>query len=77
LLCVQCKTPDDGQRNCSKLVQFHSKNKVKKLVHLVGFIIRTSHAFCFQKPSHSSSYFTQNATPIYVRFLFIYLFLRV
>jgi hypothetical protein len=25
LLCVQRKTPDDGQRNCPKHVQFHSK----------------------------------------------------
>ena len=34
------KTPDDGQRNCPKHVEFHSKNKFEKLVHLVGFIIR-------------------------------------
>ena len=27
LLCVQWKTPDDGQRNCPKRVEFHSKNK--------------------------------------------------
>ena len=40
LLCVQWKTPDDGQRNCPKRVEFHSKNKFEKLVHLVGFIIR-------------------------------------
>jgi hypothetical protein len=40
LLCVQWKTSDDGQRNCSKHVEFHSKNKFEKLVHLVGFIIR-------------------------------------
>jgi hypothetical protein len=40
LLCVQWKTPDDGQRNCPKHVKFHSKNKFEKLVHLVGFIIR-------------------------------------
>jgi len=40
LLCVQCKTPDDGQRNCPKHVEFYSKNKFEKLVHLVGFIIR-------------------------------------
>jgi len=32
------KTPDDGQRNCSKLVEFYSKNKFEKSVHLVGFI---------------------------------------
>ena len=40
LLRVQWKTPDDGQRNCPKHVEFHSKNKFEKLVHLVGFIIR-------------------------------------
>ena len=39
-LCVQWKTPDDGQRNCPKYVEFYSKNKFEKLVHLVGFIIR-------------------------------------
>ena len=33
-------TPDDGQRNCPKHVEFHSKNKFEKLVHLVGFILR-------------------------------------
>ena len=26
LLCVQWKTPDDGQRNCPKHVEFQSKN---------------------------------------------------
>ena len=40
LLCVQWKTPHDGQRNCPKHADFHSKNKFEKLVHLVGFIIR-------------------------------------
>jgi hypothetical protein len=39
LLCVQWKTSDDGQRNSPKHVEFHSKNKFEKLVHLVGFII--------------------------------------
>jgi len=39
-LYTQQKTPDDGQRNCPKHVEFHSKNKFEKLVHLVGFIIR-------------------------------------
>jgi len=33
------KTSDDGQRNCPKHVEFYSKNKFEKLVHLVGFII--------------------------------------
>jgi len=41
MLCVQWKTPDDRQRNGPKHVEFYSKNKFKKLVHLVGFIIRT------------------------------------
>jgi len=39
LLCVQWKTSDEGQRNCPKHVEFHSKNKFEKLVHLVGLII--------------------------------------
>ena len=39
LLCVQWKTLDDGQRNCPKHVEFHSKNKLEKLVHLVGLTI--------------------------------------
>jgi hypothetical protein len=40
LLCVQWKTPDDGLRNFPQHVEFHSKNKFEKLVHLVGFIIQ-------------------------------------
>ena len=40
LLCVQWKTPDGGQRNCPKHVEFYSKNKFEKLVQLVGFVIR-------------------------------------
>jgi len=43
LLCVQWKTPDDGQRKYPKHVEFYSKNKFEKLVHLVGFIIRIYH----------------------------------
>ena len=46
LLYVQWKTPDDGQRNCPKHVEFYSKNKIEKLVHLVGFIIRNMDYFC-------------------------------
>jgi len=34
------QTPDDGQRNCPKHVEFYSKYKFEKLVNLVGFIIR-------------------------------------
>ena len=43
LLCVKCKTPDGGQRNCPKHVEFYSENKFEKLVHLVGFITRIYH----------------------------------
>jgi len=32
---------DNGQRNYLKHAEFYSKNKFEKLVHLVGFIIRT------------------------------------
>ena len=39
LLCLEWKTRDDGQRNCPKHVEFYSKNKSEKLVHLVSFII--------------------------------------
>jgi len=46
LLCVQGKTPDDGQRNCPKPVEFCYKNKFEKLVHLVGFIIRIPSSCC-------------------------------
>jgi len=42
LLCVQWKTPDVRRRNCPKHVEFHSKNKFEKLMHLVGFIISNS-----------------------------------
>jgi hypothetical protein len=38
LLCVQWKS-HDGQRNSLKHVEFHSKNKFEKLVHLIAFII--------------------------------------
>ena len=31
------KTSDDGQRSCPKHVDFYSKNKFEKLVHLVCF----------------------------------------
>ena len=33
------RTPDGGQRNCPKHVEFYSKNKFEELLHLVGFII--------------------------------------
>ena len=39
LLCVRCWTPDDGQRDCPKHVEFHSKSTFENLVHLIGFVI--------------------------------------
>jgi len=55
-VCTVKKTPDDGQRNCPKHVEFHSKNKFEKLVHLIGFIIRNMNfqfisVMDFKKPS--------------------------
>jgi hypothetical protein len=43
LLCIQYLTPHDGQKTSSKHLEFYSKNKFEKLVHLVGFIIRIFH----------------------------------
>jgi len=61
---LQCKTPDDGQRNCPKHVELYSENKFEKLVHLVGFVIRTSCQFLTRSkfkvnfPSHFMLYVT-------------------
>ena len=57
LLCVQWKTPDDGQRNCPKHVEFYSKNKFEKLVHLIGFIIRKTRKWVPNQinPAHALS----------------------
>ena len=59
LLCVQWKTPDDGQRNCPKRVEFHPKNKFEKLVHLVG---------CTKR---NHMYFTQNEAVSHIRLGFV------
>jgi hypothetical protein len=48
LLCVQWKTPDDVQRNCPKHVEFYSKNKFEKLVHLVAGSVMILLASCQQ-----------------------------
>ena len=40
LLFIQQQTPDDGQKTCPKRVEFYFKNIFKKLVYLVGFVIR-------------------------------------
>jgi len=34
------KTPDVGQRNCPKRVEFHSKKKFEELLHLVGLLLQ-------------------------------------
>ena len=52
LLCIQWKTPNDGQRNCPKRVEFYCKNKFEKLVHLVGFIIQKRNCCHFGMRSH-------------------------
>jgi len=45
--CVYSKkTPDVGQRNCPKYVEFSSKNKFEKLLLLVGFIIKEFFTIC-------------------------------
>jgi hypothetical protein len=43
---IQWKTPDDGQRNCPKHIDFLDKNKFGKISASVGFIKKkfvTSH----------------------------------
>jgi len=42
------KTPDDVQRNCPKHVEFYFKNKFEKLVHLVGFVVRSNNFIYFK-----------------------------
>jgi hypothetical protein len=41
VLNVQWKTPDDGQRNCPKDVDFLDKNKFGKLVRLLVLLKST------------------------------------
>jgi len=51
------KTPDDGQGNCPKHVEFYFKNKFEKLVHLVGFVIRIYMQYLIFLPVFQLSYF--------------------
>jgi len=39
-MCIQYWTSNDGQGTCPKYIEFYSKNKFDKLVHLVGYIVR-------------------------------------
>ena len=66
LLCVQWKIPDDGQRNCLKHVEFYFKNKLKKLVHLVGFIISNYHDARSTERQKSHQIFIINYIMLYV-----------
>jgi hypothetical protein len=54
-LSVQWITLDDGQRNCLKHVEFHFQNKFEKLMHLVGFIIRTQYIHQLQAYTDASA----------------------
>ena len=49
------KFRDDGQRNCPKHVEFYSKNKFEKLVHLVGFIVRIYMEYLFMTETLSET----------------------
>jgi len=40
---VQWKTPDDGERNCPKYVEFLDKNKFWEISSSVGFIKKNSY----------------------------------
>ena len=57
------KTPDDGQRNCPKHVEFYSKNKFGKLVHPVGFSIRIYHDARSPERHTQGTVKTNNCTP--------------
>jgi hypothetical protein len=43
---VQWKTPDDGQRNCPKHVEFLDKIKLGKISAFVGFILKSNLLRC-------------------------------
>jgi hypothetical protein len=57
LLCVLWKIPDGGQRNCPKHVEFPSKNKFERLVHLVWFIVRNLSRCTVAWTSNNDLYF--------------------
>ena len=57
---IQYLTPDDEQRNCPKHVEFYSKNKFEKLVHLVSFITRIYHDARSSECQRKDTFFPQN-----------------
>jgi len=50
---VQLKTPDDGQRNCQKHVEFLDKNNFGKLVRLLVLLKK----ICYDARSHERKKF--------------------
>jgi len=60
VVCVRWKTPDDGQRNCPKHVEFHAKNKFEKLMHLVGFITRITGISTYETEASTVCNFPNN-----------------
>ena len=59
---VQLKTPDDGQRNCPKHVEFLDKNKFWKLVRLL-VLLKESYQFIlnwFIHLSHRAPWLSAN-----------------
>ena len=71
LLCVQWKTPDDGQMICPKHVDFHFKNKFEKLVHLFHIIIREL-LLCFvtgERHKGSPKWRSVQTANVYIRHL--------
>jgi len=51
---VQSKTPDDGQRNCLKHVEFLDKNKFGKISASVGFIKKKFHTRFYDKCNYTT-----------------------
>ena len=65
---VQWKTPDDGQRNCPKHVEFLDKNKFGKISASVGFVKKkfvTMYCHMNVKKCNSCLKFSRN-TPCFV-----------
>ena len=62
------KTSDDGQRNCPKHAEFHSKNKFEKLAHPVGLLqekyMVSIYVFFLMLQFHSTARSTAHALPM-------------
>jgi len=58
LLCVQWKIPNDRQRNCSKHVEFYSKNKFEKISASSWFYYKNLSRCTVIGTSNINQYFT-------------------